>query len=238
MSVAKEYNGVRGISVLGIGLGICLFFMAAPVCCQTPSSTAQDLDLSPEIIKGSPVLQRWRRQVPNVLEDIKNDPSFRTRLRFGYSQFPSTRQAAGVNVGIEDMFINRTGLTVSGEYQAAFNGKREAYGADLHYYLRPLGSYINVAPVVGYRHLETNLYSTDGVNLGARLLLVLSRGGAADISLNQSWVAPGTAQEVGLTTLSFSYAITHNLRISTDIEKQNARLNKDSRVGFVLEFMP
>ena len=231
-------TSVRGLSVLGIGLGICLFLMAAPAGCQTPSSTTQDLDLSPEIIKGSPVLQRWWRQVPNVLEDIKNDPSFRTRLRFGYSQFPSTRQAAGVNVGIEDMFINRTGLTVSGEYQAAFNGKREAYGADLHYYLRPLGSYINVAPMVGYRHLETNLYSTDGVNLGARLLLVLSRGGAADISLNQSWVAPGTAQEVGLTTLSFSYALTHSLRISTVIEKQNARLNKDSRVGFVLEFMP
>ena len=230
---------MRGnLSVLGFGLGICLFLEAAPVWCQTPSSTAQDLDLSPEIIKGSPVLQRWRRQVPNVLEDIKNDPSFRTRLRFGYSQFPSTRQAAGVNVGIEDLFINRTGLTVSGEYQAAFNGKREAYGADLHYYLRPLGSYINVAPVVGYKHLETNLYSTDGVNLGVRLLLVLSRGGSADISLNQSWVAPGTAQEVGLTTLLFSYALTHNLRISTDIEKQNARLNKDSRVGFVLEFMP
>lgn len=226
------------LSVFGFGLGICLFLGAAPVWCQTPSSTAQDLDLSPEIIKGSPILQRWRRQVPNVLEDIKNDPSFRTRLRFGYSQFPSTRQAPGVNVGIEDLFINRTGLTVSGEYQAAFNGKREAYGADLHYYLRPLGSYINVAPVVGYKHLETNLYSTDGVNLGVRLLLVLSRGGAADISLNQSWVAPGTAQEVGLTTLSFSYALTHNLRISTDIEKQNARLNKDSRVGFVLEFMP
>ncbi|MDF5730774.1 MAG: hypothetical protein PUP92_22840 [Rhizonema sp. PD38] len=229
---------MRGLSVLGIGLGICLFLMATPVWCQTPSSTAQDLDLSPVIIKSSPVLQRWRRQVPNVLEDIKNDPSFRTRLRFGYSQFPSTRQAAGVNVGIEDLFINRSGLTVSGEYQAAFNGKREAYGADVHYYLRPLGSYINIAPLVGYRHLETNLYSTDGVNLGARLLLVLSRSGAADISLNQSWVAPGTAQEVGLTTLSFSYALTHNLRISTDIEKQNARLNKDSRVGFVLEFMP
>ncbi|MDF5722135.1 MAG: hypothetical protein PUP91_16935 [Rhizonema sp. PD37] len=231
-------TSVRRLSVLSIGLGICLFLMAAPARCQTPSSTAQDLDLSPEIIKGSPVLQRWRRQVPNVLEDIKNDPSFRTRLRFGYSQFPSTRQAAGVNVGIKDLFIYRTGLTVSGEYQAAFNGKREAYGADLHYYLRPLGSYINVAPVVGYRHLETNLYYTDGVNLGARLLLVLSRGGAADISLNQSWVAPGTAQEVGLTTLSFSYAVTHSIRISTDIEKQNSRLNKDSRVNFVLEFIP
>jgi len=74
-----------------------------------------------------------------------------------------------VNVGWEDVFIGRTGLTVSGEYQAAF-ASIAAYGADLRYYVRPLG---NVAAVVGYRHLETNR-STDGVNLGARLLLVLS----------------------------------------------------------------
>ncbi len=134
--------------------------------------------------------------------------------------------------------MGRTGLTVSGEYQAAFNGEREAYGGDLRYYLRPLGSYVNVAPVVGYRHLETDEYSTDGVNVGARLLLVLSRGGAADFSLTQSWVSPGTDEEVGLTTLSFGYAFTSNLRLSTDIQKQNSRQSKDSRVGIVLEWMP
>ncbi len=111
-------------------------------------------------------------------------------------------------------------------------------GSRLRYYLRPLGSYVNVAPVVGYRNLETDRYSTDGVNLGARLLLVLSRGGAADISLTQSWVAPGTDEEVGLTTLSVGYALTRNLRLSTDIQKQNARQSKDSRVGIVLEWMP
>ncbi len=204
----------------------------------TPNPAPNDLDLSPEIIKNSPLLQRWRNQIPNVMEEIRNDPSFRTRFRLGYSQFPSTGQAGGVIVGVEDVFIGGTGLTVSGDYQAAFNGKRTAYGADLHYYVLPLGGYVNVAPVVGYRHLESDRYSTDGVNVGARLMLVLSRTGAADISLTQSWVSPGSSKEVGLTTLSAGYALTTNLRLSTDIQKQNARQNKDSRVGIVLEWMP
>ena len=215
-----------------------LLFVTTGTGSASPQPSDQQLDLSPEIIEGSPVLQRWLRQVPNVMKDIVNDPSFRTRLRLGYSQFPSTGQAGGVNVGVEDLFIGRTGFTVSGEYQAAFNGDRTAWGSDLHYYVRPLGSYVNVAPVLGYRHLQTNRYSTDGLNLGLRLLLVLSRGGASDISLTQSWVAPGTDNEVGITTLSVGYALTHNLRLSTDIQKQNARQHKDSRVGIVLEWMP
>jgi len=222
-------------------LGIYLLLAASPALSTPQSQTtpnAADLDLSPEVIESSPVLQRWMRQVPNVLEEITSEPSFRTRLRLGYSLFPSTDVAGGVNVGVEDMFIGRTGFTVSGEYQATFNGERQAYGGDLRYYVLPLGSYINVAPVVGYRHLETEEYSTDGVNLGARLLLVLSRGGAADISLTQSWVSPGTDEEVGLTTLSVGYAFTRNLRLSTDIQRQNLPESKDSRVGIVLEWMP
>lgn len=204
----------------------------------TPKTPAQELDLSPEIIEGSPVLQRWLREVPNVLEEIRNEPSFRTRLRLGYSQFPSTGQAAGFNVGVEDIFISRTGLTVSGDYQRSFNGKREAYGADLRYYVLPLGSYVNIAPQVGYRNLTTGNFSTDGVNVGARLMLALSRTGAADASLTQSFVSPGSHDEVGITTLSFGYAVTANLRLSTDIQKQNSREEKDSRVGIVLEWMP
>jgi hypothetical protein len=204
----------------------------------TPKPAAQQLDLSPEIIENSPVLQRWLRQVPNVLEDIRNDPSFRTRVRLGYSHFPSTGQAPGFNVGVEDVFIGRTGLTVSGDYQASFNGDREAFGADLRYYVLPLGSYVNVAPQVGYRYVETGKFSTDGVNVGARLMLALSRTGAADVSLTQSFVSPGSSDEVGITTLSFGYAVTRHLRLSTDIQKQNSREEKDSRVGIVLEWMP
>ena len=232
-------GGVVGVALMGVNGA----WGDTPSVVPQPQTTSKpeaggELDLSPEIIEGSPVLQRWLRQVPNVLSDIKNDPSFRTRLRLGYSQFPSTDQASGWNVGVEDAFIWRSGLTVSGEYQATFEGERSAWGADLRYYVLPLGGYFNIAPVVGYRNLKTDRYSTDGVNLGARLLLVLSRGGAADISLTQSWVAPGTDDEVGLTTLSVGYALTHNLRLSTDIQKQNARQRKDSRVGIVLEWMP
>ncbi len=198
----------------------------------TPDNTPTAKDLT---IENSPVLQRWQRQVPNVLEDIKNDPSFRTRLRLGYNRFPPGN---GFNIGVEDVFIGKTRLTFSGDYQWAFNGEYTSYGADLHYNLRPLGSYVNIAPLVGYRHLQTDEYSTDGVNLGAKLRLVLSRGGAADIALSQSWVAPGTSEDVGLTTLSVGYAVTRNLRLATDIQKQNSRQSKDSRWGIVLEWMP
>lgn len=210
---------------------------ATPTIADRPAADGSAIDLDPKLIEASPVLRRWLKQVPNVLEDIRQDPSFRTRLRLGYSHFPSTDGAGGWNIGVEDVAIGRTKLTVSADYQATFNGKREAWGADLRYYVRPLGSYVNVAPVVGYRHLETTRYSTDGVNLGVRLLIVPSRTGAADISLTQSWVAPGSNDEVGLTTLSFGYALTRHLRLSTDIQKQNAPQRKDSRVGISLEWM-
>ena len=200
-------------------------------------SSAADLDLKPEIIENSPVLQRWMRKVPNVLEEIERDPSFRTRLRLGYSLFPSANNASGWNFGVEDLFISKSGFTISGDYQAAFDRQREAYGVELRYYVRSLGSYINFAPILGYRYVETGDYSTDGVNLGARLLFVLSRGGAADIALSQSWVSPGTEDEVGLTTLSFGYAVTRDLRLSTDLQRQNSRQEKDSRLGIVLEWM-
>lgn len=209
--------------------------LASPSPSPTPSSLP--LDLEPELINTSPVLQRWLQQVPNVMADIKHDRSFRTRLRLGYSQFPSTDDASGWQVGIEDMFIDRTGLTLSADYQASFNGKRESWGADLRYYVLPLGGYVNLAPVVGYRSLETSQYATDGVNVGVRLLFVPSRTGAADISLTQSWVSPGSEDEVGLTTLSVGYALTRNLRLSTDFQKQKSRYRKDSRLGIAAEWM-
>jgi hypothetical protein len=194
------------------------------------------LDLDPQLIQSSPVLQRWLQQVPDVAADIERDPSFRSRVRLGYSQFPSTRHQGGFHVGVEDVFIGKTPLTVSADYHGGED--RSAWGADLHYYVRPLGKRINVAPVVGYRHLKTPQYSTDGVNVGARLLVVLSRGGGADMALTQTWVAPGSDAVVGLTRLSFGYALTHNLRLSTDIERQTAYDRQDSRVGIGLEWMP
>lgn len=208
-----------------------------PPAPPTPTPHTPQLDLDPAIIQNSPVLQRWLRAIPDVLYDIHHDPSFRTRLRLTYSRFPSTDDDAGFLVGVEDIFVGHTGLTASGEYQRTFNGKRETYGGDVRYYILPLGSYFNVAPVIGYRHLETDKYTTDGVNVGLRLLLALSRTGAADIAVTQSWVDPGGDQETGMTTLSFGYALTHNLRLSTDLQQQNARQGKDYRIGIGLEWM-
>ena len=101
-----------------------------------------------------------------------------------------------------------------------------------------MGSYINIAPVVGYRYLETNGFNTDGVNVGARLVLSLSPGGAADIFVTQSFVSPGSNEEVGITNISAGYAITENIRLSTDIQWQNSIQKEDSRVGISLEWMP
>jgi hypothetical protein len=201
------------------------------------TSPAEKLDLPPEILENSPVLQKWLRGVPNVLEDIRHDPSFRTRLRLGFSWFPSTDDAAGINFGIEDLFIDRTGLTISADYQTSFNGDRLATGADLHYFLFPLGGYVNFAPLVGYRYVQSNDFNTDGVNLGVRLMLALSRTGAADLSVSQSFISPGGNNEVGLTSLSVGYAVTSNLRLSTDLELQNSREDKDNRVGINLEWL-
>ncbi len=217
-----------------------LFFTLALLVITEPvySQTNNDLDIDPQVIKESPVLQRWQKKVPSVWDDIMNNPSFKTRVRLGYDQFPSNGNAGGWNMGVEDFFIGKSRFTISADYQGTFSGDRSSYGADLKYYIRPLGTYINFAPVVGYRNFETKEYNRDGVNLGARLQLSLSRGGAADLALTQSWVSPGSDQEIGLTSLSVGYAMTKKLRFSVDIQKQNAPEKKDSRVGLVLEWMP
>ena len=201
------------------------------------SLTENSLDLPPEIIDNSSVLQRWMEKIPDVLEEINHDPSFRTRVGIGYTEFPSTQHDGGVNIGVQDIFIGRTGLTISGDYETSF-GKRDAGGVNLQYYLLPLGYYVNVAPVVGYRAISTNNYSEDGVNLGGKLIFPLSRSGAADISFAQTFISPGDDDEVGITNVSFGYAITKTIRLATEIEKQNSRVKKDSQFTVILEWMP
>ncbi|MDX2240491.1 MAG: hypothetical protein NW224_07400 [Leptolyngbyaceae cyanobacterium bins.302] len=203
-----------------------------------PSATQAPGKLeSTDLLDNSPVFQRWNQEVPNVLEEIKRDPAFRTRVRLGLSYFPSTFDSLGWNVGVEDVFVGRTNLTVSGDYQATFTGDRQAGGGELRYYLLPLGSYFNIAPVLGYRYLETPRYSTDGLNVGAKFQAVLSRTGGADISFTQTWVGPRQSDEVGISKFSFGYALTKNLRLSTDIEKQNSKQKKDTRFGVSFEWM-
>jgi hypothetical protein len=203
-----------------------------------PLPTPQDLDLPPETIQGSPVLQKWLKGIPSVTADIEHEPSFRTRVKVGYSNYPSTGQAGGYHFSLEDVFFGKSGFSASANYNSVFEGNRRTYGVDAQYYLLPLGRYTNISPIVGYRRLETDLYRRDGLNLGVKLMFVGARGGGADVSLSQSWVGLGGNDETGLTTLSVGYALTNNLRISTDIQQQNAKERYDSRVGIGIEFMP
>jgi len=112
-----------------------------------------------------------------------------SRLRLGSPDFLPRGQKGGVNVGWEDVFIGRTGLTVSGEYQAAFNRKRPVWS-------RPAllcASFGQLCQRRGGGRLSASRNEpvlNGWRNLGARLLLVLSRGGAADISLTQKVCFP------------------------------------------------
>ncbi len=197
---------------------------------------AAPLNLTPEVIERSPVLQRWIEDVPDVRADIRNDPSFVTRIQVGYSYFPSSDGTSGFLIGVEDVFIGDTPLTVSADYQQNFEGDRQSFGADLHYYVLPLGGYVNVAPIVGYRYAESgNDYSVSGANLGVRLRVVPSRTGAADFTVDQSWVV-GDSEGLSITQLNFGYAVTQNLRVSTDLEWQSTADEGDSRVGVNLEW--
>ena len=225
-------------------LGLCSSYLLrgyliSPVVAQSVRDTEENrnIDIAPEVIKESPVLRKWLKEVPNVLEEIRYDPAFITRFKIGFTTFPSSDDANGLNIGIEDIFIKRTGLTISADYQTAFNGNRNAAGADLHYFVLPLGGYINFAPMAGYRYIQSNDFSADGVRVGLRMMLSFSRTGGGDISVSQSFVSPGGSEEVGITSFSAGYALTSHLRLSGDIERQNSIENKDSRVGLNLEWL-
>ena len=194
-------------------------------------------DIPAEIIQESPVLQKWLEETPNILEDIRNDPSFRTRLNLGFVIYPSNDDATGIQIAIKDIFIGRTGLTVSADYQSSFDSDRISSGADLHYFLFPLGNYINIAPLLGYRYIQNENFDTDGVNLGLRLMLSLSRTGGADISIAQSFVSPGSDQEVGLFSVGVGYGIIDRVRLSTDWKLQNSKQNKDDSFSIGIDYL-
>lgn len=196
------------------------------------------LDLDPNILEESPVLQQWLEEIPDIAQEIRHDPSFRTRLRVGYANFPSNGEIGGFQLGVEDVFLwPGTGLTASADYHRSGNGQREAYGAEVRYYLLPLGGYVNVAPSLGYRSVSAPAYNTDGLDLGLRLMVIPSRGGAADFSISQHWVAPGSEGEVGLTQFNLGYAVTRQLRLGSDLEFQNSRFGQESRWGLSLEWL-
>lgn len=201
-----------------------------------PNPTATTLDLAPKLLQQSPTLRKWLNDRPNVLQSIREEPSFRTRLRVGYTNF--AKAGAGWTIGIEDWRLSNTPITVSGQYSASGNGKSELAGGDLHFYLRPLGSYLNLAPVVGYRTLRTPTDRTDGWAIGGRVLLTPSRGGGSDVILQQIWVNPGTVDEVGIGQMTVGYAVTPQLRLAAEFERWRGRSIREHRIGVNLEWLP
>ncbi|WP_308255743.1 hypothetical protein [Geminocystis sp. GBBB08] len=205
---------------------------------------SQELDLDPSIIENSPVIQKWIQEIPDVSSQILHEPSFRTRYRFGYSQFPSNNNSGGIFVGVEDIFIGNTSLTFSANYNSDLSNSsnpqnnRLSVGANVQYYVLPLGNYVNFAPMVGYKYIETNDYNTGGINVGLKMAFALSPNGAADIFFTQSFVSPSSNNEVGVTQINVGYAITKNLRLSTEIGWQNSIKQKDSQVSIGFEWMP
>lgn len=197
---------------------------------------AEELDLDPEVIENSPVLQKWGEEVPNVLNDIRHDPSFKTRVQLGFVQYPSSDDIGGFKVAVEDIFLGETGITANLGYSQSFNRDRAHWESNIAYSVLPMGNYFNIAPIIGYHSIETEEFSEDGVNVGLQLRLTLSRTGAADLRLTQSFISPGEDGEVGLTTIAAGYALTERLRLAVEIQKQNSSFENDSRVGILSEW--
>lgn len=198
----------------------------------------QDVDLKPQVIEESPVLQRWLEEVPDLDADIRHDPAIRPRLRVGYSHPLSQDDHSEAWIGIEDAFIESTQLSVSGEYRASLEDETNlSYGGELRYYLRSLGSRVNVAPVAGYRFLDTGEDEVSGPSVGVRMVLALSRNGAGDIALSQTWINPGSSEELGVTALSSGYAVTSNVRVGTELQIRNSAQTTQHHIGVGLEWM-
>lgn len=196
------------------------------------SRRANDLEIDRQVIESSPVLQRWLEQPPNLLEDIYNIPSFNTKMRFGLT---SRDNSLGIEAGIEDVFVGRSPLTVSGSYQTEFSGRESELQANIRYYVLPLGSYWNISPIVGYRQFnQLDRPQISGLDLGLQGILVLSPH-SSDLRLSHTFTSPSGNLEMSTTTLSSSYSITNNLRLGTKIEWRRSPLIYDSRVGFLLE---
>jgi hypothetical protein len=196
------------------------------------SRRANDLEIDRQVIESSPVLQRWLEKPPDLLDDIYNTPSFNTKLRVGIT---SRNQSLGVEAGVEDLFVGRSPLTVSGNYQSELSGRESELQANLRYYVLPLGSYWNISPIVGYRQFnQLDRPQISGLDIGLQGILVLSPH-SSDLRLSHIFTSPSGNLEMSTTTLSSSYAITNNLRLGTKIEWRRSPLIYDSRVGFLLE---
>lgn len=205
----------------------------------TVEAQPADLNLAPQIIESSPVLQRWLEAIPDLRMAIAQEPSFSTIWRLGYVYLPSSQGGkSGLAIGVEDLGVKQAWpLTFKADYQTNFGASHNG-GLDVQYYLLPLGTTVNITPLIGYRYWQTPNYHTQGLNLGAKAILALSPTGAADVRWSQSFIAPGSNAEAGLTQVSVGYALTRHLRLATAWQQQNSKVQKDNSLIFYWEWIP
>ena len=229
-------RALTAFTILQLGAIASLLFHG-PLTAQT--LTPEQLDLPEETIEDSPLIQRWSETVPDVLEEIRHDPSFSTRWRVGFGSYPSNSARSGISLGVEDLFLKpRFPLTLSAEAHSTFDGDRQQFAARANYYLFPLGNRLNISPTLGYQIFSSEGYDREGLEVGGKIQLNLSRSGASTISLSQQFVQLGDEEELGITTIGVGYAFAEHLRLATEIQKHNSTAAKESRVGLFFEFLP
>ncbi|PZU91514.1 MAG: hypothetical protein DCE90_19575 [Pseudanabaena sp.] len=219
---------------LAIAIALLTLFSFSPVASgnDKESRRLMNLEIDRQIIESSPVLRKWLDNPPDLLNDIYNIPSFNTKLRVGIT---SRDNSLGIEAGVEDLFVGQSPLTISGSYQSELSGRESELQANLRYYLFPLGSYWNVAPIVGYRQLnQFERSQISGLDVGLMGILVLSPR-SSELRLSHTFTSPSGDLELSTTTLSTSYALSSNLRLGTKIEWRRSPIVYDSRIGFLLE---
>jgi hypothetical protein len=218
-----------GLAFTVLALGFSQIGFSIRVEAQTDFKSQK----KPENIENSSLLQRWLRQPPDLLQEIRENPSFNTK--FGM-KITSRDQVLGFAVGLDDLFIGRTPITFSANYEKEFANSSSGLDLNLRYYLLPLGEYFNLAPQIGYRSVAiADQPFLSGFDIGIQGILALSPR-SADIRIAQTWTSIGSNNEISTTKLSASYALMPQLRLASSVQWQRSPIRSDSRVGIGLEF--
>lgn len=187
------------------------------------------------LVEASPTLRRWLQQPPNLLEEIRNQPLIPMRLQASIG-------TDNWSVGLEDVPLFHR-LTVSGDFQHRTDQsgtiETQTYGSNLRYYLAPLGSQVNVSPLLGYRQLHQSDQGWGTVQLGAHAVFIPAPG-AADLTVSYSWLTPTDSDQPTstLAQVTTAYTITPDLRVGARYRYEGNRLDQDATFGLIVEWIP
>ncbi len=237
LTIKTEDEGVLGLKIAMVGLvSLGQLLLAAGAGRAEPvtdiPAQLEDVEsangLDAELVDSSPVLQRWLEETPNLLDEIRNTPAVPFRLRGGLA---SNREWTA---GAEDIPLYDR-LTLSGDYRAAFDEQSDIeFGASLRYYLLRRGSYFNIAPQLGFRHLDLADNLTEGVLVGLVGTIALAPG-TADLVVTYGLLDPLASDEATLGSVTTAYHLSPELRIAGQVNWRNTINQNDIAVGVLLE---